>query len=202
MTTMIDAVTLRPQRDEYDTYYERYIALVPDGDISVTLARSFPETRELLETVPFDRECWGYEPDKWNFREVVGHLIDMERVFTGRALWIARDPETALPSFEQNIWAPNSNARSRPLRELLYEWASVRAASLTLIQSFDADAMLRLGMASGRRFSVRSLVWMIAGHELHHRRLLCERYGLEGVRKSRRSSLDHLDSWISSITEL
>jgi hypothetical protein len=181
MTTTIDAVALRPERDEYDGYYERYVSLVPDGDISVTLARSFPQTRELLASVPMAREAWSYEPGKWNFREVVGHLTDMERVFAGRALWIARDPQTALPGFEQNIWAPNSNARHRPLRELLYEWASVRAASLTLVQSFDAETMLRVGMASGLRFSVRSLVWMIAGHELHHRKLLLERYGLEDV---------------------
>jgi hypothetical protein len=102
----------------------------------------------------------------------------MERVFAGRALWIARDPETPLPGFEQTVWAPNSNARHRALRELLYEWASVRAASLTLVQSFDAETMGRAGMASGLRFTVRSLVWMIAGHELHHRKLLVERYGL------------------------
>lgn len=179
MSTPIDATTDRPERDEYDAYYHRYISLVPDGDITVTLARAFPQTRELLETVPLGREGWAYEPDKWSFREVAGHLTDMERVFTGRALWIARDPETALPSFEQNIWAPNSNARHRPLRELLYEWASVRAASLTLVQSFDRETMLRVGTASGLKFSVRSLVWMIAGHELHHRKLLRERYGLE-----------------------
>jgi hypothetical protein len=184
MTTLIDTATQRPERDEYDGYYHRYISLVPDGDITVTLARAFPRTRELLETVPLDRECWAYAPGKWSFREVVGHLTDMERVFTGRALWIARDPGTVLPSFEQNIWAPNSNARHRPLRELLYEWASVRAASLTLVQSFDAETMLRAGVASGLRFSVRSLVWMIAGHELHHRKLLRELYGLSDALES------------------
>jgi hypothetical protein len=178
MITTMDLATTRPGRDEYDAYYERYISLVPDGDITVTLARSFPQTRALLETVTLAREGWSYEPGKWNFRELVGHLTDMERVFAGRALWIARDPETALPSFEQNIWAPNSNARHRPLRELLYEWASVRAATLTLVQSFDAETMLRMGTASGLRFSVRSLVWMVAGHELHHRKLLRELYGL------------------------
>ena len=181
MSATIDVVAERPERDEYDMYYHKYISLVPDGDITVTLARSFPQTRELLETVPLGRECWAYEPGKWSFREVVGHLTDMERVFAGRALWIARDPDTALPSFEQNIWAPNSNARHRPLRELLYEWASVRAASLTLVQSFDPETMLRVGTASGLRFSVRSLVWMIAGHELHHRKLLRERYHLDEV---------------------
>ena len=181
MTTTIDPATTRPERDEYDAYYERYISLVPDGDITVTLARAFPQTRELLEMVPLARESWSYEPGKWNFREVVGHLTDMERVFAGRALWIARDPETALPSFEQNVWAPNSNARHRPIRELLYEWASVRGATLTLVQSFDAETMLRTGTASGLRFSVRSLVWMVAGHELHHRKLLRELYGLNEV---------------------
>jgi uncharacterized damage-inducible protein DinB len=179
MSTTIDVITERPERDEYDAYYHKYISLVPDGDITVTLARAFPQTRELLETVPLAHESWAYEPEKWSFREVVGHLTDMERVFSGRALWIARDPETALPSLEQNIWAPNSNARHRPLRELLYEWASVRAASLTLVQSFDSETMLRSGTASGLRFSVRSLLWMIAGHEFHHRKLLRERYGLE-----------------------
>jgi hypothetical protein len=182
MTTTVDAVALRPERHEYDDYYHRYISLVPDGDIALTLAQSFPQTRELLEEVPLSRETWAYEHGKWNFREVVGHLTDMERVFAGRALWIARDPATALPGLEQNVWAPNSNARHRLLRELLYEWASVRAASLTLVQSFDAETMLRVGVASGMKFSVRSLVWMIAGHELHHRKLLRERYGLEGAR--------------------
>ena len=179
MSATIAAIAERPEHGEYDAYYHKYISLVPDGDITVTLARSFPQTRALLETVPLARESWGYEAGKWSFREVVGHLTDVERVFAGRALWIARDPETALPSFEQNIWTPNSNARHRPLRELLYEWASVRAASLTLVQSFDPETMLRVGTASGLRFSVRSLVWMIAGHELHHRVLLRERYGLQ-----------------------
>jgi uncharacterized damage-inducible protein DinB len=173
-------MTRRPDRAEYDAYYHRYISLVPDGDIAVTLARELRQTRALLETVPAARESWAYEAGKWTFREVVGHLVDAERVFAGRALWIARDPDTALPSFEQNVWALNSNASFRPLRDLLDEWASVRAASLTLVRTLDAEAMLRAGTASGLRFTVRSLVWIIAGHELHHRKMLRERYGLEG----------------------
>ena len=109
---------------------------------------------------------------------MVGHLADTERVLAGRALWIARDPATALPSLEQNVWASNSNASDRPLRDLLDEWASVRAATLTLMGSFDAESLMRVGTASGMRFTVRSFAWIIAGHELHHRKLLQERYGL------------------------
>lgn len=168
----------RPERIECDAYYHRYIALVPDGDIVGTLEREFPATISLLERVPPARETWSYAPGKWTFREAVGHLTDMERVFGMRALWIARDPATALPSFEQDVWATNSNARVRPLREHLDEWASVRAASLTMIRSLEPEAMERAGTASGLPFTVRSLIWMIAGHELHHRKIFQERYGL------------------------
>jgi hypothetical protein len=174
-----DAAATRPDRGECDAYYHRYTSLVPDGEVIATLEREFPRTRALLETVPLARESWAYEPGKWTFREVAGHLADTERVLAGRALWIARDPATALPSLEQNVWASNSNARHRPLSELLDEWASVRAATLTLVRSFDAEALMRVGTASGMRFTVRSFAWIIAGHELHHRKLLQERYGLE-----------------------
>jgi hypothetical protein len=173
-----DAAAARPDPGECDAYYHRYTSLVPEGDIIAALEREFPRTRALVETVPAGRESWAYDTGKWTFREVVGHLADTERVLAGRALWIARDPATALPSLEQNVWASNSNARHRPLSDLLDEWASVRAATLTLVRSFDAEALMRVGTASGMRFTVRSFAWIIAGHELHHRKLLQERYGL------------------------
>ena len=168
----------RPERTECDEYSHRYISLVPDGDVVATLEREFPVTIAMLETVPAARETWSYAPGKWTFREAVGHLTDMERVFGLRALWIARDPATPLPSFEQEIWAASSNARKRPLADQLEEWKTVRAASLTMIRGFPAEAMGRVGTASGLEFTVRSLVWMIAGHELHHRKIFRERYGL------------------------
>ena len=174
-----DAWARRPASNECDAYYHRYTSLVPDDNVIATLEREFPRTRALLETVPSSRESWTYDAGKWTIREVVGHLADTERVLAGRALWIARDPATALPSLEQNVWASNSNAQHRPLSELLDEWASVRAATITLLRSFDPDALMRVGTASGMRFTVRIFAWIIAGHELHHRKLLQERYGLE-----------------------
>ena len=168
----------RPDRTEYAEYYHRYASLVPDGDIVATLRAQFPVTRTLLEAVPAEREEWAYDEGKWSFREVVGHLADAERVFADRALWIARDPSHTLPGMDQEIWASNSNARTRPLRELLDEWAAVREATVALIRSFDAKALAHTGTASGNSFTVRSFPWIIAGHELHHRGILRERYGL------------------------
>lgn len=168
----------RPDRSEYAEYYDRYVSLVTDGDIAEILSAQIAETLALLETVPPDREAWAYAPDKWSFRDVVGHLIDAERVFAGRTLWIARDSQTALPSMDQDLWAANSRARDRPLRELLDEWTAVRAALVSLIRGLDDESLARVGTASGLRFTVRSFPWIVAGHELHHRRLFRDRYGL------------------------
>lgn len=171
----------RPDRSEYGEYYDRYVSLVPDGDIVGVLSTQISETLDLLETVPPERETWAYAPGKWSFRDVVGHVIDVERVFTGRTLWIARDSRTALPSMDQDLWAANSTARDRPLRELLDEWTAVRAALITLIRGLDAESLTRVGTASGVRFTVRSFPWIVAGHELHHRQLLRDRYGLPSL---------------------
>lgn len=168
----------RPDRSEYAEYYQTYVSLVPDGDIVEILERQLPETRALLGAVPPEKESWAYAEGKWTIRESLGHVIDAERVFAGRALWIARDPETALPSMEQDRWAANSNAGDRPLADLLDEWTAIRGATVAMVRSFDAAALARSGVASEVRFTVRSFPWIIAGHELHHRRLFRERYGL------------------------
>jgi uncharacterized damage-inducible protein DinB len=169
----------RPDPGEYGEYYHRYASLVPDGDIIATLSEQFPVTRRLLESVPADREEWAYDEGKWSVREVVGHLADAERVFADRALWMARDPGPPLPGMDQEVWAASSNARTRPLRQLLEEWAAVREATIALLRGLDTEALSRTGTASGNRFTVRSFAWIIAGHELHHRRILEERYGLK-----------------------
>jgi hypothetical protein len=168
----------RPDASEYAEYYHRYVALVPDGDIVATLASQIETTTVPLRAVPVERENWAYAPGKWTIRQSLGHVIDAERVFAGRALWMARDPDTALPSMEQDPWVERSPDGGRPLTDLLGEWEVVRAATVALFRGLDADALVRVGTASGVRFTVRSLAWIIAGHELHHRALFRERYGL------------------------
>jgi uncharacterized damage-inducible protein DinB len=123
----------------------------------------------LLASVPPEKEEHRYAPGKWSVREVVGHLIDSERTFAFRCLWMARAAPDPLPSFEQDAWARMSNAGSRPLAELAEEWAAVRRDLVLMLRSLDEEASARAGVASGRSFTVRSFPWIIAGHELHHR---------------------------------
>ena len=166
----------RPQPDEYFEYYGRYIDKVPDGDICSILANELQVTLDLLGKVPPDREDYAYAPGKWSIKEVIGHVTDAERVFAYRALSFARRDPAHLPSMEENDWVRVSNATQRPLPELADEFAAVRRSSIALFSSFDDEMSQLRGTASGCEFSVRSIAYIIAGHEIHHRGVLEERY--------------------------
>jgi len=166
----------RPQPDEYFEYYGRYIGMVPDGNVCSILADEARITLDLLSKVSPDREGYAYAPGKWSIKEVIGHVTDAERVFAYRALSFARRDPAHLPSMEENEWADISNANQRTLVELADEFAAVRRSTVLLFEGFD-DEMSRLrGTASGNEFSVRSIAYIIAGHEMHHRGVLQERY--------------------------
>ena len=166
----------RPVRGEYAEYFERYIDLVPDGDIVETLSRQLGETLALLQDVPPGRETHRYASGKWSIREVVGHMIDVERVFAFRAVAIARSDDVDLPSMEQDEWASHSNAGERSLDDLAQEWAAVRRSSVHLFDTLAPGAARRRGRAGGNPFTVRSLAWIMAGHELWHRERLARDY--------------------------
>lgn len=170
----------RPEAGEYNEYYARYIAMVPEGDIVETLAGEFEETLALLRSVPPEKEEYRYAEGKWSLREVVGHLLDTERLFAFRALWFARGGGGELAGMDQEAWARSSGAASRPLAELLAEWKGLRDANVLMFGSFDAEAGARRGVASGYEVTVRALPWMIAGHELYHRKLIRRDYLGEG----------------------
>jgi uncharacterized damage-inducible protein DinB len=166
----------RPGAGEYNEYYQRYIAMVPEGDIVETLRREMVETQAVLASVPADRETYRYAHGKWSIREVVGHLIDTERLFAFRALWFARGEGSEMGGMDQDAWVLNSNAADRPLSELADEWAALRRANVHMFGSFDAATGALGGVASGFDVTVRALVWMLAGHELHHRMLIRRDY--------------------------
>jgi len=171
----------RPEAHECHAYYRGYIDLVPDGDIVALLDGQLAVTEAMLARMPGDLEERRPSPERWNAREVVGHLVDAERVFTHRALWIARGARGELASMEQEEWVARSNAATRPLADHLEEWRAVRRATVLLFRSFDATAWGRSGIASGWPIHVSALPWIVAGHELHHRRIL-ERDYLGGGR--------------------
>lgn len=169
-------VLARPDRSEYPEYYHRYVGLVPEGDIVRTLRSEFEETRRLLSPLPETRGAFRYEPGKWSVKEVVGHLSDSERVFAYRCLRFARADRTPLPGFEQDGYVVHGGFDARTLGDLLEEFGAVREATIRLAAGLDPEAGARRGTASEWVVSARAFLYIIAGHELHHRRVLVERY--------------------------
>jgi hypothetical protein len=166
----------RPDPSEHAEYYARYVAQVPDGDIVEILRDQLGETLALLQSVPEERETYRYAEGKWSLREVVGHIVDAERVFGYRALHMVREPGVQLPGMDQDAWVVASRADGRPLDELCGEWAAVRRANVHFFSTLNEDEAARSCVASGNRFTVRSFPWIIAGHELWHRYLMKRDY--------------------------
>ena len=166
----------RPAADEYAPFYETYVSLVPEGDVVGTLSRQLEETLVLLRNVPASREDFSYEPGKWSIKEVVGHMTDGERIFSYRALCIARGDKQNLPGMDQEEYMAGANFNTRRLADLAAEFEYVRRATLSLLRHLDPEAWLRRGTANGHEVSVRALAHILAGHEAHHVRVLRERY--------------------------
>jgi hypothetical protein len=167
----------KPELDEYLAYYGKYIALVGDDAMSALRAQA-ASTPRLLKGVTEKQAMFRYAPGKWSVKEVLGHVMDGERVFGYRALRFARTDRTPLPGFDENTWVPAAGFDRRTMPELAAEYDAVRAATLALFGSFDEPALVRRGAANDAEVSVRALAHIIAGHELHHVGLLRERYGL------------------------
>ena len=165
----------RPRPNEYADFYGTYIATAGEPLLE-TLEAEAGQWLALLAGVPPRLEGYRYAPGKWSIREVVGHVIDAERMFCARALAFARGDRSRFPSFDENAYAAASGADRRTLADLADELAAVRTATVLLLKSFDGEVWDRRGVASGCEFTVRSLAWIIAGHSQHHRKVLAERY--------------------------
>ena len=166
-----------PLPDEYAPFYAGYVARVPAGDITRTLEDCARETDALLRS-DGARSLAGhrYAEGKWSVKEVVGHMTDAERVFAYRMMRIARADATPLPGFDENAYTPAGEFDARALDDLLEEFLAVRHATIRLVRGLPAEAWTRRGTASGKTISVRALAHIIAGHELHHRAILEQRY--------------------------
>ena len=166
----------RPVPTEYAPYYERYVSLVAAGDVVETLERQGAETRALLGGLTEEQGGARYAPGKWSAKELIGHLIDTERIFTYRLLRIARGDRTPIEGYDQDPYVANSNAGARTVRSLADEFGHVRAATLALVRGLDDEAWSRSGVANENEVSARALAHIIAGHEAHHVNILRERY--------------------------
>ena len=166
----------RPDETEYAHYYGKYVSLVAGDDVLAALGDQLAATLALLRSVPEERANLRYAPGKWSIKELLGHMIDTERIFAYRALRFARGDTTPVPGFEQDGYILNASFDACALDALTAEFESVRRATLFLFKHLDAEAWMRKGVASESEVSVRALAYIIAGHELHHTGILRDRY--------------------------
>ena len=166
----------RPEPDEYAPYYGRYISLVAGTDILGNLDAQRRETMILLSGRDDSDGEYRYAPGKWSAKEVLGHVCDTERIFAYRALRIARGDQTPIEGFEQDDYVENGPFAQAPMEEIIEDYIAVRRATLTLLRNLDEAAWMRRGVANKNEVSVRALAYITAGHELHHRRILEEKY--------------------------
>jgi uncharacterized damage-inducible protein DinB len=171
----MNSFSARPAATEYAPYYHTYVRLIA-GDPLAALRAQPQELRRLLAGLSDEQALLRYAPGKWSLKEMLVHMLDTERIFAYRALRIARGDTTPLPGFEQDDYVPASGADARPLAGILAEYDTVRAASLSLLESFGPEQIRQQGTASGQPVSVRAMAYILAGHEAHHLHILQERY--------------------------
>jgi hypothetical protein len=165
-----------PEASEYAPYYGRYIALVGGPDAIAALEDQPRDTLALLSTLTEEQGDYRYAPDKWSIKEMLGHVVDTERVFSYRALRFARNDATPLASFEQDGYVRAGDFGGRRMSDLIEEFIAVRRATVWLFRTLSPEAWMRRGVASGNPVSVRALAYIAAGHELHHRAVLKDKY--------------------------
>jgi hypothetical protein len=153
-----------------------FISLVPDGDIEELLREQRTKTLSLLSKVTEDAASKAYAPGKWTLKEVIGHMTDSERVMSYRVLAIARNETSTLPAMDQNQYVSQANFNNYSWEQLLAGLDAARSNTLCLISTIDDTAWLRTGTVMNSPISLGTLVYGMAGHELHHMNVIRERY--------------------------
>lgn len=166
----------RPTEIEHPLYFKHYIDQVAEVNAFAALEKAAGETVEFFESIPEERWDHRYAVGKWTLKESIIHLLDTERIFTYRALRIARNDGTPLPGFEQDDYVAYYNADKRSPASIIQEYKAVRTATLELFRNLTDEDLLRTGTAGNMPISVRALAYMIAGHERHHIVLTKEKY--------------------------
>lgn len=165
-----------PATSEYAHYYANYVAHVPKQNVIDTLNAQMHELYTFINSIPGDKAFSSYEPGKWTIKQIVGHLIETERVFAYRALAFSRRDPNPLPPMDQDVYVRYSNYNSRTMHNLANEYLAVRMSTIHLFQNMTKEMLSLKGTASGVEFTVRSIPFIIAGHELHHMEVIKEKY--------------------------
>lgn len=167
---------MRPAKTDYADYYQKYIDLIEGEDIIQILSSLNEEASEIFNLFPQSRGDYTYAKDKWTVKEVIGHMMDTDRIFAYRTLVIARGEKQPLPSFDQDEYVKNGKFYLRELADLTYEYRLLRESNLLLFKGLDQSIYPNRGIAAGNEVTVLALMWMIAGHQKHHLNILREKY--------------------------
>lgn len=170
--------TGRPEEAEYAAFYKGYISQVIEDDAIAALEAELSESLAFFRNIDEQHSKTAYGEGKWTIRQVLGHIVDTERVMSYRAMRFARNDQTELPGFEQDDFIRGANFNEVPLGDLLREFEHLRRANILMFRNLTADAWKRHGKANGNDVSVRALGFIITGHEKHHRKIVKERYAL------------------------
>lgn len=165
----------RPTAEEFNPYFGPYISQV-EGNVLNELKEQAEQFPTFIRSIPKAKENYAYAPGKWTIKELIGHIIDTERIMAYRALRFARNDDQNLPGFDENEYVKHSHYSERSLESLAEEFTLVRKANLFLFESFNEEELVRRGLANNNEVSVRALVFIIAGHLNHHQQVLKERY--------------------------
>lgn len=164
----------RPQIEDYPQWYKGYIDLV-DGDVLEILTTQAEAFAQFV-TSNADKADYAYAPSKWTIKEMFGHIIDTERIMVFRLTCFARGEKAAIPGFDEDQYVINAHFKDRSLESLCEEFVALRKSNLFLLNSLNEDELNRFGNANGNQISVRALVFILAGHVMHHKKVIVERY--------------------------
>lgn len=173
---------MKIEKTEYGDFYERYVKLSNGVPLDDLFRSNMKEVLDLFEGLTEEDSMYRYENKKWTLKEVLGHMIDTERIFSYRALCLARGETEPLPGFDQNLYVKEARFNEESLRQLKDQYQKNRHSTLALFSAFNDEELLRRGTISGFSFTVRAAGYVIAGHELHHLNIINEKYlpGLTG----------------------
>ena len=166
----------RPETNEYAPFYEGYIKDVIGNDPFRNLENQYQEIQSILQSLPEEEANFAYTEGKWTIKEVLGHMIDTERIMDYRALCISRKDKQSLPGFEQDDYVQEANFKERTITNLLEDYRIVRKSTISLFKNFTENMLNQRGVANDKEVTVLALLYIITGHEMHHLKILKEKY--------------------------
>jgi uncharacterized damage-inducible protein DinB len=167
----------KPGYLEHAVYYGQFIALVnTNASVLLQLKNNAKALEVLLKSLLNEQLERPYQSGKWTIKEILQHLMDVERVLMYRALRFSRNDPSAQPFFDENQYIENSIANELPIKKLLKEYKLQRQNTIVFFENQTAATLKRTGIASNTNMSVRACAWIICGHEFHHLNIIKERY--------------------------